>query len=456
MNEFRIRFEPTIKQFEALQYLMDQQTKVVWYWGAAGWGKTILAVMWLIIMCLKYPWVRYWVFRRYIQDAKDTTLPSIQKAFYLLWLQQDEHYYIKDNNKLIEFPNWSTIIIRGLQEKPSDIHFTKLWSLELTGAFVEEANECPAQGMEVLKGRLGRWQNLEMNIPIKMLCCFNPDKWYVYNMFYKPFKEGKETKGVKFIPALPTDNPHLGEDYKDTIRGYKHTNKILYERLWLWNFDYDDSPWRIFDYDKLLDMKTNPNYSWDYYITSDVAGEWKDKSVILVWNWFKVIDYRIITKNKVDENFLKQYRTLAHKYWIGMSSVVADKTWIWEWVVGMLGCKGFVSNASPIQDREYEMDKTQKQNYNNIRSQCYFKLAEAVEKNKINLSILDGALFSQLVEELDVTVEVDFDKETPRKIIPKEKLKEKTWRSPDLADAVMMRMFFELKPKTNVWFFDLS
>jgi len=438
-------FEPNPKQYKALQLLDNSNTVVelLWYWGWAWGGKTFLAGAWIVSQCNVYPWVKYWIFRKYIQDAKDTTFVSMLKVLKELKFIEWIHFTIKDG-KDIMFVNGSSIITRWLMEKPTDIHFTKLWGLELTGAFVDEANECPIAGIEILQTRVGRHMNLEYNIPEKVLCCFNPDKGRVYSWFWKPFKNGNESKTVKFIRALARDNAkYLTKQYLSKLSRIK--DKIKRKRLWEWDFEYDDTPWRLMSYDKICDLETNQSYTWSKYITSDIAGEWKDRTVIFVWNWYKLIYYRVIRKNKIDEAFDNKFRALAKIHTIGMSSVVVDKTWLGEGVVGHLKCKGFVSNASAIQGEEYKEDKTQKENYKSLKDQCYFKLADLINENKIDLSIMSSEDFEMLKEELDVLTHINIWKDEPKRVIPKDQIKEKLGRSPDFADALMMRVFFDLK-----------
>jgi len=43
-----------------------------------------------------------------------------------------------------------------------------------------------------------------------------------------------------FIPALPTDNPYLTEEYLSELRNEK--NEVLKQRYYYGNFDYDDTP----------------------------------------------------------------------------------------------------------------------------------------------------------------------------------------------------------------------
>ena len=54
----------------------------------------------------------------------------------------------------------------------------------------------------------------------------------------------------------------------------------------------------------------------------------------------------------------------------------------------------------------------------------------------------------KLIEELDVVVEIALDQDGKTKIIKKEDIIEKLWRSPDYADAMMMRMFYEIDKVT--------
>ncbi|MHA1379615.1 MAG: hypothetical protein ACTSRG_14675 [Candidatus Helarchaeota archaeon] len=66
-----------------------------------------------------------------------------------------------------------------------------------------------------------------------------------------------------------------------------------------------------------------------------------------------------------------------------------------------------MSNASAIQGEEYKEDKTQKENYKSLKDQCYFKLADLINENKIDLSIMSSEDFEMLKEELDVLTHIN-------------------------------------------------
>ena len=79
-----------------------------------------------------------------------------------------------------------------------------------------------------------------------------------------------------------------------------------------------------------------------------------------------------------------------------------------------------------------------------LKTQCYYKLAEYVNTGKIRISVSDTEFKEKLIEELDVIVEVWLDQDGKVKMIKKEDIIAKLWRSPDYADAVMMRMYYEV------------
>jgi hypothetical protein len=86
----------------------------------------------------------------------------------------------------------------------------------------------------------------------------------------------------------------------------------------------------------------------------------------------------------------------------------------------------------------------------NLKSQCYFKLSDAINANRISWIDIDIVTRQKLIEELEQVKRKDVDKDGKLAVIPKDKIKELIGRSPDISDAMMMRMFFELAPSTTI------
>lgn len=457
MEKRKIRVKPSKKQYEALMILLeDNGVSFLWYGGAVGGWKTILAGMWLSMMCKKYPLVRYWVFRRYITDALDTTFQSFTKALSILWLVEAHSYdsmmkdpgafdyVVRNGGKEITFSNWSEIWFRWLQDKPTDVHFTKVGGLELTGCYVDEANECPEIGISVLKKRVWRHMNAEYKIPRKMLCTFNPDKWWVYRTFWQPFKDWTQKDWVQFIRALPTDNPYLTEEYLHELRTER--NEVLKQRLLYGNFDYDDTPGRLFEYNAILNLWNNPAINWDKYVSIDVARKGKDSTIIFEWDWLEV---KAIKSEKISQLLdLSESIRKDYQWKVSAKNMIVDENWVWWWLIDNLRCQWFINNAKPLEPKNSNLSK--KRNYEHLKAQCYFKLAEYVNLWKIRISVDDKEIRDKLIEELDIVVELNLDKDWKIKIIKKEDIIMKLWRSPDYSDAMMMRMFYELDKRSPI------
>jgi len=125
-----------------------------------------------------------------------------------------------------------------------------------------------------------------------------------------------------------------------------------------------------------------------------------------------------------------------------MSSVVVDEDGIGGGVKDILRCQGFVNNSTPMKV------EGEKENFSNLKSQCYFKLADKVRDNEVYIK--DTSIQEVLIQELEQIKQKDMDKDGKKSIIPKDKIKELIGRSPDYADMLMMRVYFELY-KTKSW-----
>jgi phage terminase large subunit len=103
-----------------------------------------------------------------------------------------------------------------------------------------------------------------------------------------------------------------------------------------------------------------------------------------------------------------------------------------------------VNNSSPLEDF-----RGTKQNYRNLKSQCYFLLASKINLRQIAVKSMGAQQQELLTEELEQVRQKDMDKDGKLAMEPKEEMKERLGRSPDYADALMMRMWFDLNHSTS-------
>jgi hypothetical protein len=196
-----------------------------------------------------------------------------------------------------------------------------------------------------------------------------------------------------------------------------------------------------------LNMWDNPAINGEKYISWDIARKGKDKSIIWFWNWLEL--YKIIREEKTDLKELSDLvRQEAQKEEVKMSNTIMDENWVWWGIIDNLRCQWFINNARPRQPKKANISTVR--NYDMLKTQCYFKLAEMVNTWQIRINVEDSDFKEKLIEELDIIVEVWLDQDWKVKIIKKEDMIAKLWRSPDFADMVMMRMFYELDKRSPI------
>ena len=120
-------------------------------------------------------------------------------------------------------------------------------------------------------------------------------------------------------------------------------------------------------------------------------------------------------------------------------NIVIDTDWLWVWVADQVRwCYQFHNASRPI-------DTDTWWHFWNLKTQCYYKLHELAEKRKIRLEF-DWEDRDELVIELENILVKNLDKDGKRLLESKEDMKKRLWnKSPDIADAVMMRMVYALE-----------
>lgn len=434
------------KQTIALDRWEDKKTNEILYGGAAGGGKSILISYGLLKNSLKYDNTRWLLGRAKLKTLKETTLQSFFKVCQMQGVYNGVHYKYngassKDNPNSIEFYNGSVILLKDLFYYPSDPNFDELGSLEITGAAIDEVNQVNEKAWNIVMSRIRHDVDKNNLIP-KIIGTCNPAKNFVYKNFYKPSKDGLLPNNKAFIQALVTDNPDIDRFY---IENLMRLDPVSRARLLDGNWEYDDDPSVMMEYDKIVDLFVNEHVqkTGKRYITVDVARLGKDSSLIRVWDGMVSIHRIEIPKNRLTE-LVEIIRKLQREYAVPNSNTIADEDGVGGGVVDMLGCKGFVANSRPLPE------SGQIKNYANLRSQCYDKLASAVNANEMRLEDYDKTKRDKVTEELEQIKRKDIDKDGKFAVIAKEIIKQNIGRSPDDADGLMMRMWFELNTRV-VW-----
>ena len=382
--------------------------------------------MWVFLSCIQYPGTRYLIGRARLNNLKKTTLKTfidICKSFNFT------QYNVNHASSIITFANGSEIILADLYSYPNDENYDRLGSLEITGAFIDELSEISYKGFEVLTSRI-RYKLNEYNLTPKLFCASNPYQGWSKNYFYIPYREGREIEHVKFIPALPTDNPHLPEGYLDTLE--RTLDHALKQRLLYgdWNFDGDD--YNLFQYEKLQQSFYNEyfvNQDDKIYLTIDVGDLGKDKTVIAIWKGWSCVKLIKLEKNETTQ-VVAEANKVRVEYKIPINHIIVDSVGVGAGVASLLkGCIRYMGSNKPVNT-----------GFRNIKTELMYKFAEKINNLECNFNF---GYDDNLIQEA-LLYKKEFNSGVAG-ITSKDNLKAKLGRSPDTIDSLYLRAFFDVK-----------
>ena len=429
--------EFTKTQKECLKYLFDNKTKEVLFGGAAGGGKSWVGVSYLILMCIDYPRTRYLMGRSKLDALKKTTLNTFFEVCTAWNLKAIEDYTFNGSSNVITFYNGSEIILKDLFLYPSDRNFDSLGSLEITGAFIDEANQITEKAKNVVASRL-RYKLDENGLIPKMLMTCNPAKNWVYTEYYRPAKDNTIKPYRKFIQSLVGDNAYISKHYEKQLFELDELSK---QRLLYGNWEYDATNDSLIQYDAIINMFNQQGIDGDKYISCDVARFGSDRTVIMLWQGLHLRIVRTLLKSSVNE-VVEAVRQLQQEFQVNLHNIIVDEDGVGGGVKDYLRCQGFVNNSKALKN----------ENYQNLKTQCYYKLADLINKGQVGISCSDVNVKNHIIEECEQVRTKDADKDNKLQIIPKDTIKAILGRSPDYSDALAMRMYYEIDANFGKYF----
>lgn len=446
------------KQQEALNALaIDHPATDILFGGGKGCAKSSLGCRWQIERRLKYAGSKSIIGRSSLKELKKSTIPTLLEWLAKYNLKSGRDWDFNWQDMVITFFNGSEIHFFDLFDYPSDADFQRFGGIEIMDFFIDEAGEVSRKCFNILKtlcrkglrdfcGKCGHHEprtdfdeywtckacgELTSGLPIKGFMGCNPVKGWLYDDFYFPNKSGKILKSKAFIPALATDNPALPKAYIEELRKLpEYDRKRLLEGDW----EYDESKDRIYEYNDLLIMCDAPEAATgEMFTTADIGAMGEDPSIIGVWKGLTLLKVYVFI-HKLPHEIAEEIKKINQDHGVGMQRTVVDSDGLGIGVYGILKCKQFLNGSSAIDKERYE----------NLRSQCYFKLADLVRLNKIKVQDRESA--PVIVKELDAIRRKNMDKEGKLGIIPRDQIIRILGHSPDYASMIMMRMIFELRP----------
>ncbi len=413
------------------------------YGGGAGGGKSHLGCAWALYLCIKYPGIRGLFGRTVLKSLKESTLLTFFQVCREWGIRKDVHFSYNSIEGIIKLFNGSEIYLKDLAFYPSDPEFDRLGSTEYTFAFLDEASQMILKVKNIIMSRL-RYKLVEFGLKPKLLIASNPAKNFLYYEFYKPAMAKKLPPYRKFVPALVGDNPYMPAIY---IENLKKLDKISKQRLLYGNWEYDDDPAKLMEYNKIQDIFTNTFVEeGEKYITADLAMQGRDNFIVAVWSGMrcKIIGVDKATGNLV-KNLIKEkaggkeieddLKRIAEAEKVPRSQIAPDSGGMGSYL------ESYMEGIKPFDGAR----KAYSNEFRNLRAECYFKLAEVVNKGELYIDCEDPIIKETIIEELEQIKRDSLDKDDQKKkVVSKELIKDMLGRSPDFADVLMQRMLFEV------------
>lgn len=429
-SNINIKFEPTIKQDMMFKTFDNPIISEVLYGGSAGSAKSYGVCALIILKCLQYPGIRVGLARNSLTTLKKTTIISFFEVL-TDWNLSDFVEY-KSQSGLIVFFNGSVVVLSELNYLPRDPEYTRLGGLLLTFGVIDEVGEVDQKGYQIFKTRLNRWKNTENNIIGKLYMTCNPIKNWIKREFYDKYIDDRLEPHKLFIQALPTDNPYLAEEYLKSLDQLPESQR---QRLKYGNWNYDDNPNALIQYEDINNLYSNDNEyinsSKEYYISADIAFT-SDRLVIMVWKGYEIIE--IYSKSGQEDKPEDLVKSFMKKYQVKHTNVIYDADGVGKYLKNYLpNSIAMINNGRPFND----------ENYQNLKTQLAFKLADVITMNKIR--IRDNSNRDEIEEELGQLQNKPDNDVGKLKIVDKNYIKSQIGRSPDFLDAMIYRMYWEFK-----------
>lgn len=217
----------------------------------------------------------------------------------------------------------------------------------------------------------------------------------------------------------------------------------------------------VYDYARFAGMFENSfsRKTGQKYITADIALKGSNKFVILVWDGYEAIDIEILDKSDGGQ-VIDALKQMAAKHGVQNVDICFDNDGVGGFVDGFIvGANPFNNGGQVMEVRDPASGKLIKENYFNLKTQCYYRSGNNVAKGEVIISeyvankMYDDRMTvrQRFMHERKAIKRDKTDSDGKLRVISKEEMKVVlNGDSPDLMDAFMMREYFELRVKFEI------
>lgn len=412
-----VKYHLTHKQDQAFEYLTSAETCSILYGGAKGGGKSMLLCLWVFYWAkhlisffgidkISHPLPIGFIGRKRGIDFGDTTFETWKRII------PSQSYVVKEQAKEIIIDGKVKIFFGGLDDQDT---VNKFNSSEFAFFAIDQAEETGRMDLAVLQGSL-RLKHLGKQPPYKQLFTANPAEcWLKEDFITNP-------KNLHYyVPALPSDNPHLPDNYNQTLIDAFGFDPVLLAA-------YKDGDWDALQPRQALITQTAlrmlPRQPQDNFFKRKIVAcdpaLGGDECVVYFIEDYEIKDTKYIMSNDT--------QTIGNDVCIFMTKHTTE-----DFVVDAIGIgKGVADYVRAAGKKVVEVISSAKaadeQHFTNLRSEMWSYVAKRVNERSIVYPI-DEKLRQQLCAVKYKTGTKKFELE------PKADTKKALGSSPDRADA---------------------
>jgi hypothetical protein len=181
-------------------------------------------------------------------------------------------------------------------------------------------------------------------------------------------------KGLEQDPSYPGNLLSQDED----------TRRQLLEGRWKVSSNPDD----LFEFDKFaecFDILRNNDKS-TRFITADIAMKGSNKLVVGYWEGFVLMDVEIMDKSD-GKQVIDLIQNMAEKYSVENRYICYDSDGVGSYIDGFIkGAVPFNGGASAMSVKDPISGRLIKENYLNLKTQCYYRIGARVDNGELKIS----------------------------------------------------------------------
>ena len=213
-----------------------------------------------------------------------------------------------------------------------------------------------------------------------------------------------------------------------------------------WNVDEEEdeeAPIKASDARSVFSADAQMNN--DKWITVDLADTGTDNTLILVWNGFHIMDYKILMRSTPKIN-AEAIAAMADKHRVGDSHIIYDAVRAAYMIDYLPQAQGFVSYHAPIGKYSRMVD--------NLKTECYMRLVNMIANQRLSFDDSVAQCCYRHINLQPITFRTEFEEECMvvrflevgsgrKRLMNKKEMNAKLGkhRSMDLLDSCAMRMY---------------